>query len=90
MLLESVPPCPVAPERAGFATVLTRSGDHGRTLSNRARVAVGLEAEAFVSVHRNGGGVVESDTPGTETYHQVASAESKRRRGSSTRRSGRP
>ncbi|MDQ3642758.1 MAG: N-acetylmuramoyl-L-alanine amidase, partial [Actinomycetota bacterium] len=40
-------------ERAGFTTVMTRNDDHGMNLVNRARLAVGLQAKAFVSVHHN-------------------------------------
>ncbi|MDQ4071116.1 MAG: N-acetylmuramoyl-L-alanine amidase [Actinomycetota bacterium] len=65
-------------ERAGFPTVLTRNGDHGMNLANRARLAVGLQARAFVSVHHNAAAWAPSRIPGSEAYHQVGSAESKR------------
>jgi N-acetylmuramoyl-L-alanine amidase len=65
-------------EQAGFPTVLTRNGDHGMNLANRARLAVGLRARAFVSVHHNAAAWAPSAIPGTEMYHQVESVESKR------------
>ena len=65
-------------EQAGFPTVLTRNGEYGMNLTNRARLAVGLQARAFVSVHHNAASWAPSAIPGSEMYHQVASAESKR------------
>ncbi len=65
-------------EQAGFPTVLTRNGDHGMNLANRARLAVGLQARAFVSVHHNAAAWAPSAIPGSEAYHQVSSADSKR------------
>ncbi len=65
-------------ERAGFPTVMTRNADHGMNLANRARLAVGLQARAFVSVHHNAAAWAPSAIPGSEMYHQVGSEESKR------------
>jgi N-acetylmuramoyl-L-alanine amidase len=65
-------------EAAGIPTVLTRNGDHGMNLTNRAKLAVGLQARAFVSVHHNAASWDPSPIPGSEMYHQVSSAESKR------------
>lgn len=65
-------------ERAGFSTVLTRSSDHGMNLANRARLAVDLGARAFVSIHHNGGAELASAKPGSETYYQVESVDSRR------------
>ncbi|MGH9280676.1 MAG: N-acetylmuramoyl-L-alanine amidase family protein [Acidimicrobiales bacterium] len=65
-------------ERAGFATVLTRDADHGMNLTNRARLATNLQALAFVSVHHNAAAWAPSGVPGSEMYHQVDSADSKR------------
>ncbi|MDQ3898224.1 MAG: N-acetylmuramoyl-L-alanine amidase, partial [Actinomycetota bacterium] len=65
-------------EQAGFPTVLTRSGDYGMNLTNRARLAVGLQARAFVSVHHNAAAWAPSAIPGSEAYHQAQSPESKR------------
>jgi N-acetylmuramoyl-L-alanine amidase len=66
-------------ESAGYAVVLTRTGDYRMTLDARARVVAALAPKAFVSVHHN----AEPDGPrpqgpGSETYYQVASADSKR------------
>jgi N-acetylmuramoyl-L-alanine amidase len=65
-------------EQAGFPTVLTRTGDYGMNLTNRARLAVGLQARAFVSIHHNAAAWAPSAIPGSEAYHQVDSPESKR------------
>lgn len=65
-------------ERDGLSVGLTRAGDYNMNLDGRAKVAVGLHPRVFVSVHHNSAGVVASDRPGTETYHQMASPESKR------------
>ena len=66
-------------EKAGFAVVLTRTGDYRMTLEARAKVVTVLAPKAFVSIHHN----AEPDGPrptgpGSETYYQVASADSKR------------
>lgn len=65
-------------ERAGFPTVMTRNGDHGMNLVNRAQIALRSQARAFVSVHHNAASWAPSSIPGSEMYHQVASADSKR------------
>lgn len=66
-------------ERAGYAVVLTRTGDYRMTLGARAAVAKALKPKAFVSVHHN----AEPDGPrpegpGSETYYQLESPDSKR------------
>ena len=65
-------------ERAGFPTVMTRNGDHGMNLVNRAQIALRTKARAFVSVHHNAASWDPSPITGSEMYHQVASADSKR------------
>ena len=65
-------------EREGFPTVMTRNGDHGMNLVNRAQIALRTQARAFVSVHHNAASWDPSPIPGSEMYHQVSSAESKR------------
>jgi N-acetylmuramoyl-L-alanine amidase len=65
-------------EAAGQPTVLTRSGEHGMNLTNRARLALNLQAKVFVSVHHNAAAWAPSGIPGSEMYHQVDSADSKR------------
>jgi N-acetylmuramoyl-L-alanine amidase len=66
-------------EKAGFAVALTRTADHRIPLEARARIVTALAPKVFVSIHHN----AEPDGPrpqgpGTETYYQVASADSKR------------
>jgi N-acetylmuramoyl-L-alanine amidase len=68
----------VALERAGLAVVLTRTGDHRLPLEARARIVKALQPRAFVSVHHNAEPDGPSPKPGSETYYQTASAESKR------------
>ena len=65
-------------EAHGVSVVLTRSGDHGMNLGNRARLALSLEAKAFVSIHHNAAATARSRVPGSETFHQVDSEDSKR------------
>ncbi|MFP5319294.1 MAG: N-acetylmuramoyl-L-alanine amidase [Acidimicrobiia bacterium] len=65
-------------EHSGVSVVLTRSGDHGMNLANRARLALSLEARAFVSIHHNAAATLRSDVPGSEMFHQVDSEDSKR------------
>jgi N-acetylmuramoyl-L-alanine amidase len=64
--------------RAGSTVVLTRTGDVRMTLGTRALVATTLRPRAFVSIHHNSDPDGPSPRPGTETYFQVASSESKR------------
>lgn len=65
-------------EAAGVRTVRTRTDDHRVTLATRAEIVQALEPRAFVSVHHNAEPDGPRDGPGTETYYQVASPESKR------------
>ena len=65
-------------EAAGVPIVLTRTGDYRMTLGARTRIATALKPRAFVSVHHNGDPDGPRDTPGSETYYQVRSADSKR------------
>ncbi|PLS76758.1 MAG: hypothetical protein CYG61_00470 [Actinobacteria bacterium] len=65
-------------ERAGVTTMSTRTGDHRVTLATRAKVAKALKPRAFVSVHHNAEPDGPRVGPGTETYYQIASADSKR------------
>lgn len=65
-------------ERQGVAVVLTRSADYQVTLEGRAKVARSLKARVFVSVHHNAGAETPLEGPGTDVYHQEASAESRR------------
>lgn len=65
-------------ERAGVSAMLTRTGDHRVTLATRAKVARALNPKAFVSVHHNAEPDGPRPGPGSETYYQIASPESKR------------
>jgi N-acetylmuramoyl-L-alanine amidase len=68
----------VALERAGLAVALTRTGDHRIPLDARARIVKALQPKAFVSVHHNAEPDGPFPKPGSETYYQTASGESKR------------
>ena len=65
-------------QAAGVPVVLTRTGDYRMTLGARTRIASALKPRAFVSVHHNGDPDGPRDTPGSETYYQLRSADSKR------------
>jgi len=65
-------------EGAGVPVVLTRAADYRMTLDSRAHVALALRARAFVSIHHNSEPETERTEPGTETYYQMASSDSKR------------
>lgn len=65
-------------ERAGVVVVVTRSADYRMTLGARSRIALALKPRAFISVHHNAAPDGPRDAPGSETYYQVASAQSKR------------
>jgi N-acetylmuramoyl-L-alanine amidase len=65
-------------ERQGHRVVLTRTADYRVTLATRAEIATALGARAFVSVHHNAEADGPSDGPGTETYYQQESVESRR------------
>lgn len=65
-------------ERNGISVLLTRTADYAMTLTARAAVVKAIRPVAFVSIHHNADPDGPRDTPGTETYYQVASATSKR------------
>jgi N-acetylmuramoyl-L-alanine amidase len=65
-------------EAAGVSVALTRTGDYRMTLEARAQLVEALDPRAFVSVHHNAEPDGPRDGPGSETYYQVASPESKR------------
>jgi len=62
----------------GHTVALTRRQDLHMPIRQRTRIVRSLEPRAFVSIHHNGGAVRRSDTPGTETFHQVDNADSQR------------
>jgi N-acetylmuramoyl-L-alanine amidase len=68
-------------EAQGATVVLTRTGDYRITLASRAAIAQALHPAMFISIHHNADPDEHRTTPGAETYHQIASAESKRAAG---------
>jgi N-acetylmuramoyl-L-alanine amidase len=62
----------------GVTVLLTRTDDYDMGLAARAMVATSLSPRAFVSVHHNAEPDGPFPRPGTETYYQQASADSKR------------
>ncbi|CAN5744440.1 hypothetical protein BH24ACT3_BH24ACT3_01470 [soil metagenome] len=65
-------------EAAGATVVLTRAGDYQVPLAVRAAIAEQLTPHAFVSIHHNAEPDGPREGPGSETYYQIASADSKR------------
>ena len=65
-------------EAAGATVVLTRTADYRITLATRGEIATNLAPQAFVSIHHNADPDEVRATPGTETYYQIASEDSKR------------
>lgn len=65
-------------EAAGVRTILTRTGDYDVELDVRAELAHQVAPLAFVSVHHNAEPDGPWPGPGSETYYQIASSESKR------------
>lgn len=68
-------------EALGATVVLTRTGDYRMTLATRGEIATSLAPGLFVSVHHNAEPDETRSTPGTETYFQIASPESRRASG---------
>lgn len=64
--------------RAGVSVVLTRTGDYDVELTTRAEMAQALNPRAFVSVHHNAEPDGPWPGPGSETYYQISSPDSKR------------
>jgi N-acetylmuramoyl-L-alanine amidase len=62
----------------GWSSALTREGDYRVSLPARAEIARQLDAKAFISVHFNAEPDGPSPRPGTETYYQLTSRESRR------------
>ncbi|MEA2687076.1 MAG: N-acetylmuramoyl-L-alanine amidase [Actinomycetota bacterium] len=65
-------------EAAGVSVVLTRTGNYDVDLAPRAEIARDLAPRAFVSIHHNAEPDGPWPGPGSETYYQIASADSKR------------
>jgi N-acetylmuramoyl-L-alanine amidase len=63
---------------AGVKVAMTRTADYMMTLAMRGQVVTDLKPKAFVSVHHNAEPDGPHEGPGTETYYQIGSADSKR------------
>jgi N-acetylmuramoyl-L-alanine amidase len=62
----------------GVTVVMTRPGDNRVVLTTRSALVRKLRPAAVVSVHHNSSPDGPRDTPGTETYYQYTSPQSKR------------
>ncbi|MXY76329.1 MAG: hypothetical protein F4Y40_04500 [Acidimicrobiia bacterium] len=62
----------------GFNAMMTRTTDVRIPIVVRAEIARALKPDVFISLHHNGGATARSALPGTETYHQIEGANSKR------------
>lgn len=76
--LEVVRHARAALEREGVTVAETRTGNYQVSLEARAEIARSLGPRAFVSVHHNAEPDGRHDGPGTETYYQIGSDDSKR------------
>ena len=65
-------------EAAGVSVLLTRPGNYDANLFPRAEIARALAPRAFVSIHHNAEPDGPWPGPGSETYYQIASPDSKR------------
>jgi N-acetylmuramoyl-L-alanine amidase len=65
-------------EAAGATVLLTRTGDYDLNLAPRTQIAQAVGARAFVSIHHNADPDGPWPGPGSETYYQIGSADSKR------------
>jgi N-acetylmuramoyl-L-alanine amidase len=65
-------------EAAGVTTLMTRTGDYEVALPTRSEIARSVNPKAFVSIHHNAEPDGPRDGPGSETYYQIGSADSKR------------
>lgn len=65
-------------EAEGVTVIFTRTAEYEVSLDTRGEIARSLQPRAFVSLHHNAAPDGPSQRPGTETYYQVASTDSKR------------
>jgi N-acetylmuramoyl-L-alanine amidase len=65
-------------QRAGIGVVLTRDAEYRLSLATRGELATRIHPRAFVSIHHNAEPDGPRAGPGTETYYQIGSADSKR------------
>lgn len=68
-------------ELLGATVVLTRTSDYRITLASRAAIVQSLQPPLFISVHHNAEPDEVRQTPGAETYFQIASPDSRRAAG---------
>ncbi|MEE1571683.1 MAG: N-acetylmuramoyl-L-alanine amidase, partial [Acidimicrobiales bacterium] len=61
-----------------YSVTLTRRTDLHMPIRQRTAIARALAPRVFISIHHNGGAVRPSNDPGTETFHQVNSPDSRR------------
>ncbi|MGH8974914.1 MAG: N-acetylmuramoyl-L-alanine amidase family protein [Acidimicrobiia bacterium] len=62
----------------GVDAAVTRPSDYRVTLASRVAIAAALRPRVFVSVHHNAEPDGPRDGPGSETYYQIRSPDSKR------------
>jgi N-acetylmuramoyl-L-alanine amidase len=62
----------------GISSAVSRSTDYRATLDFRSEFATSVRPKALVSIHHNSVPDGPRDRPGTETYYQFGSADSKR------------
>jgi N-acetylmuramoyl-L-alanine amidase len=65
-------------EAAGYSVLLTRTFDYELFLAPRAEIARALQPRALVSIHHNAEPDGPRPGPGSETFYQIASPDSKR------------
>ena len=65
-------------EQEGVSVVLTRTADHSLDLPTRAAIARAAGARAMVSIHHNADPDGPLPRPGSETYYQLSSPDSRR------------
>lgn len=65
-------------EAAGVSVVSTRTGPYEVALATRAEMGRSLGPRAYVSIHHNAEPDGPTPGPGTETYYQIDSGDSKR------------
>ena len=68
-------------EREGATVVVTRSDDYDMQVETRTELALALQPQLFISVHHNADADGRSERPGTETFFQIGSTESRRAAG---------
>ena len=65
-------------ERNGVSVLVTRTGDYDLELAPRAQIAKAVNPRAFVSIHHNAEPDGPWPGPGSETYYQMGSSDSRR------------